>query len=86
LQQFLRRRLVAATAVAALLRHGGAESRRFRSRLARFAGRGLIANIDVAIAHDCYPLLKLFDNARLPQKVARGSIESRAPAFRFTVA
>jgi hypothetical protein len=53
LQQFLRRRLVAVTAVAALLRHRAAAFCRFRSGLTRFAGRGLIANIDVATAHDC---------------------------------
>jgi hypothetical protein len=38
-------------------------------RLAKVAGRGFIANIDVAIAHDENPLL-LDHNAQLPIKVA----------------
>jgi hypothetical protein len=73
LHEFLRRRLVAATIVAALLRHRATNSalpcfegivllavalcHAFHDRLAGFAGRGFIANINVAIAHDCYPLL-----------------------------
>ncbi len=77
LHEFLRRRLVAATAVAALLRHRGANPRPFflqrrwfagpqlggaagpcrtlDDRLAGSAGRGFLANIDVAIAHDKIP-------------------------------
>jgi hypothetical protein len=51
---------------------------------AGFAGRGFIANIDVAIAHDCYPLLNLLQR-QLPRKVARGLIGSAAPQFWFTV-
>jgi hypothetical protein len=76
-------------AVAALLRHGAANSvlQLFRGlfaarpgsgvapdralgRLAGFAGRGLIANIDVVSAHDQNPLLKLDHNAQRPGKVA----------------
>jgi hypothetical protein len=51
---------------------GGAVTLRhtLNTRLAGFAGRGLIANIDVAIAHDCYPLLKVHHNAQLLRKVA----------------
>jgi hypothetical protein len=56
------------TAVAALLRHRTTIStlllvdppfRRtgISSRLARFAGRGFLANIDVAIVHDDCPLV-----------------------------
>jgi hypothetical protein len=56
----------------------------FNNRLAGFAGRGFIANIDVAIAHDCHPLWKLRHNAQLPRKVARRSIESPTPMFWFT--
>ena len=39
-------------------------------RLAGFAGRGFIANIDVAIAHDWNPWLSWDHNAQLPRKVA----------------
>ena len=41
------------------------------NRLAGFAGRGLVANTDVAIAHDGYPLLKRDNNAQRTHKVAR---------------
>ena len=47
----------------------GSADRIFYRRLAGFAGRGFIANIDVAIAHDCYPLLRNFHNAQ-----ARGKL------------
>ena len=76
--EFLRRRLVAATDVAALLRHRagnpgpfrpqgivlidprlGSRTQNFNRWLAGFAGRVFIANIDVAIAHDCHPLLEV---------------------------
>jgi hypothetical protein len=89
--EFLRRRLIAATAVAALLRHCDTNPWPFflqgiwfvdpqlgttvglrqtpNNRLAGLAGRGFIANIDVAIAHDENPLL-LDHNAQLPRKVA----------------
>jgi hypothetical protein len=44
--------------------------------LAGFAGRGCVANTNVAIAHDCYPSLDVnFDNAEPTGKVARCSIE-----------
>jgi hypothetical protein len=97
LHEFLRSRLVAPAAVAALLRHRATNPRplgfrcnrlvdpplgravalcRLRNyRLAGFAGRGFIANIDVAIAHDCYPLLKLHHNAQLLRKVARDQLK-----------
>jgi hypothetical protein len=74
MQEFLRRGDVAAK-FAALLRHGattpflqGRVDPQFgradiSRRLAGFAGRGFIANVDVAIAHDCDPLLRRFHNA-----------------------
>jgi hypothetical protein len=52
--------------------------------LSGFAGRGFIANIDVATAHDCYPLLKVDHNAQLPTKVAHEPSESAAPMLGFT--
>jgi hypothetical protein len=52
--------------------------------LAGFAGRGFIANIDAAIAHDCYPLLKLHHNAQLLRKVACDQLRSAAATLRFT--
>jgi hypothetical protein len=60
-------------------------SQTFGDRTARFAGRGFIANIDVAIAHDCYPLLESDHNAELPRKVAQRSLESVDQALRFTI-
>jgi hypothetical protein len=76
------RRLIAATDVAALLRHrsrnpgtlrpqgilpvdprlAGAVTKNFNRWLAGFAGQLFIANIDVAIAHDCHPLLEVRRN------------------------
>ena len=51
-------------------------------RLAGFAGRGCIANIDVAIAHDCYPLSEeVRHNAQRTRKVARDSTESAGRGF-----
>jgi predicted NUDIX family NTP pyrophosphohydrolase len=58
MDEFLRRRLIAE--VATLLRHRGGHPWRFRlegiwsvdPKLTGLAGRGFIANIDVAIAHD----------------------------------
>lgn len=41
----------------------------FNHRLAGFAGRGFIANTNVVIAHDCYPLLRRGHNAH-----ARGKL------------
>jgi hypothetical protein len=78
MDEFLRRRLVAE--VATLLRHRGRNPRPFRlegiwsvdPQLAGLAGRGFIANIDVAIAHDKNPLLPDY-NAQLPGKVAAPS-------------
>jgi hypothetical protein len=93
----LRGRFIAAAAVAALLRHRAADFRPFRfhrvlqrtfsvdPRFGRFAGRGFIANIDVAIGHDWNPLLRFDHNAQLPKKVARGSIESAGRMLRFMV-
>jgi hypothetical protein len=53
-------------------------------RLAGFAGR-VIANVDVAIAHDRSPLLRVYANARHFKKVAcRLEFESTAPVLRFT--
>ncbi len=46
-------------------------------RLAGFAGRGLIANIDVAITHDGYPFLRSGANAQARGKL-RGVRLSRA--------
>jgi hypothetical protein len=62
----------------------------FINLLAGFAGRGFIANIDVAIAHDCYPSLDLNDdNAQRLGKVARHPLSlpdqcfgSRRPGMR----
>jgi hypothetical protein len=106
LHEFLRSRLVAPAAVAALLRHRatnpwplGFRCNRLVDpplgsavalchlldyRLAGFAGRGFIANIDVAIAHDYYPLLKLHHNAQLLRKVACDQLKSAAGTLRFT--
>jgi hypothetical protein len=50
--------------------------RSFNRQLAGFAGRVIIANIDVAITHDCHPLLEVRHNARLHRKVASGQGES----------
>jgi hypothetical protein len=55
-------------------------------RVAGFAGRSLFANVDVAIAHDCYPLLKSHHNAQLLRKVACDQRRSLAAPLRFTVA
>ena len=53
--------------------------------LAGLARRGLLANIDVVIAHDQDPLLRLDHNAQPPGKVAAfGQTVSPAPMFRFT--
>jgi hypothetical protein len=94
LHEFLRGRLIPATDVAALLRHRATNLGRFplfgravtlrhtlNYRPAGFAGRGFIANIDVALSHDCYPLLNLHHNAQPLRKVARPSIESPYPCF-----
>jgi hypothetical protein len=52
--------------------------------LAGFASRGLIANTDVAIAHDGYPSLEGELRQRGTNKeVARSSAESARPIFRF---
>ncbi|MGC2809248.1 MAG: hypothetical protein WA303_02595 [Bradyrhizobium sp.] len=76
--EFLWDRLVAGTAFIALLCHrttdplprfarlrqSGVRTRQtLNDRLAGFAGRGGIANFNVAIAHDCHPLLKSDHNA-----------------------
>jgi hypothetical protein len=86
--EFLRRRLVAAADVAALLRHRPGHPGTFRSQqilsqgrrrldrrpgsvvcedfnrwLTGSAGQPFIANIDVAIAHDCHPLLEVRRNS-----------------------
>jgi hypothetical protein len=58
MHQFLWCRLVAAVAVTALLRHRGANPRS-RGRQAGFASSGLIADIDVAIAHDYSSFVEL---------------------------
>jgi hypothetical protein len=50
-------------------RHIGC-NRTFDDRLAGFAGRAFASNIDVALAHDCYPLLGSDHNAELLRKVA----------------
>jgi hypothetical protein len=55
-------------------------------RLSGLAGRGFIANIGGATAHDCHPLLKLGHNAQPPRMVAGRSVESGAPMLRFTEA
>jgi hypothetical protein len=48
----------------ARLRQSGVQTRQtLNDRLAGFAGRGGIANFNVAIAHDCHPLLKSDHNA-----------------------
>lgn len=67
LHEFLRSRSVAA--VALLLRHGATNPGPLRFRLTWFAGRGFLANIDVAIAHDDYPLLKVRHNAQRCEKL-----------------
>jgi hypothetical protein len=54
--------------------------------VAGFAGRSFIANVDVAIAHDCYPLLKLHHNAQLLRRVACDQRRSSAVPLWFTVA
>jgi hypothetical protein len=94
LHEFLWSRFVAATAVATLLRHRATNLWPFRLHgilsvgsqpgSAGSAGRGFIANIDVAIAHDWNPLLKLDDNARLLIKIAVRSVESADQVLRFT--
>jgi hypothetical protein len=70
LHQPLRRRFITAAAVAVLLRHRATNPWPHRFRRAGLAGRGFVANIAVAIAHDCYPLLKLNPNAQPLRKVA----------------
>ena len=91
LHEFLRRRYIAAK-FAALLRHRATRARRMRwgcslvlclqgridpqFGLAGFAGRGVIANIDVATAHDGYPLLRRGHNAQARAKL-RGCSLSR---------
>jgi hypothetical protein len=57
-----------------LLRHRGAHPWP-RSRQAGFANSALIANIDVAIAHDCSSFVEADHNAQLPGKVARHSLQ-----------
>ena len=47
--------------------------------LAGVAGRGDIANFNVAIAHDCHPLLKSDHNAQPPLKVASARVSRRSP-------
>src|SRR5450631_1118357 len=108
LHEFLRSRLVAAAAVAALLRHRAANpfcfrgiwlvdpqlgrafshSQIFADRLAGFAGRVFLANIDVAIAHDCYPLLVSDTILNCPEKLhsvplRQHSLGSADQALRF---
>jgi len=74
--EFLWNRTVAATAFIALLCHRTANPlprlahllharamQTLNDRLAGFAGRGGIANFNVAIAHDCHPLLTSDHNA-----------------------
>jgi hypothetical protein len=98
LNEFLRRRHIAAK-LAALLRHGAANawgvrgridprfgragSPTFNYRLTGFAGRGRIANIDVAITHDCCPLFEERKQRASTRKVARRSTESGGPKLRF---
>jgi hypothetical protein len=70
LQQFLRRRLITAAKVAALLRHGDTNPWAFLAQrlcfegpqggwAVAFSGRGFNANIDVAVAHELFSPLKL---------------------------
>jgi hypothetical protein len=40
-------------------------TRSFNHWQAGFAGRVFFANVDVAITHDCHPLLKIRHNARM---------------------
>jgi hypothetical protein len=76
--EFLWNRQVAGAAFIALLRHRPADPLPRLARLpqrdvgtrqtlndwlAGFAGRGGVANLNVAIAHDCHPLLKSDHNA-----------------------
>jgi hypothetical protein len=55
-------------------------------RLSGFGGRGFIADIGGATAHDCHPLLKLGHNAQPHKMVAGRSVESGAAMLRFTKA
>jgi hypothetical protein len=84
LHEFLRRRYIAAK-FAALLRHRATRAWGMRGGLslvlclqgridpqfglAGFAGRGVIANIDVATAHDGYPFLRRGHNAQARAKL-----------------
>jgi hypothetical protein len=100
--------LVAATHVAALLRHrrgnpgtfrrrdillisprlvGGIVTQSVNRRLAGFAAQLFIANIDVAIAHDCHPLLEVRRNSThdCMERLQSGWCESDVPVLRFTV-
>ena len=89
LNEFLRCRNIAAK-LAALLRHGATNARGVRGRIdppfgrAGFAGRGCIANIEVAITHDCCPLFEEGRQRASSRKVARCLTESGGPRLRFT--
>ena len=48
--------------LAALPQIGFETAQTLNGRLARFAGRSGIANFNVAIAHDCHPLLPFDHN------------------------
>jgi hypothetical protein len=64
----------------ARLPQSGARTRQtLNDWLAGFAGRGGIANFNVAIAHDCHPLLKSDHNALPPLKVASARVSRRFP-------
>src|SRR5437868_13191859 len=55
-------------------------------RLSGFAGRGFAANVAVAIAHACHPLIRRYaDNALLPTKVAGARDGSADRASRFMI-
>lgn len=79
--ELLWRALIVAHDRCALLRH-----RTSHLLLAGFAGRGLIANTDVAIAHDGYPLLDCErEQRRTNGKGCTGCLlESGGPRLRFT--
>jgi hypothetical protein len=77
MHQFLRGRLVTAAAVTALLRHRSANLRP-RGRQAGFANSALIANIDVAIAHDCSSFVEARSQRATAQKSCKSFVASRS--------